>query len=158
MGRLIFLLLLAGLGYGAYTTGVWYDLTHDLRPEPGHAGYLTGPLHEGAWFATNQDDIKWYLDTTLKGPMGGDIMDSLQELVLAQKRGAIYQIAEKTKIQVMQNGDLSVHQVPFKIVKVRLTSGESNGCEGWVHRDDVVDTPLQEMFQGMRQSGQGRRK
>ena len=63
--------------------------------------------------------------------------------------GDLVKLAANTKARVAGVETVTVHSMPFQVVKVKILSGSNKGGVGWVERDNVIDTPMHELFQSM---------
>ena len=148
ISKMIMLLVIAALGWYAYTTGAYYSLTHGMQAEPKRACELCGPYRKGAFMAYEKDDADFILQTHIGTP--GDKLSSCNTLDAIVSEGRVALLPEHTQAVVETSGTRTLYGCIYPITKVKITNGEYQDQEGWVERENVIDNPIQQIYQAMR--------
>ncbi len=149
MARFLLFLILAAAFWWAYTTGIVDSITHEFKPKTGKKCCVVGPFSEdGVWLGETFDVAVRLIDSYIG--LRSDQLAGAFARAAMKREGEAVVIANGTKVQVEETRSGFIHRVPFKVVKVKLINGKYAGAHGWVRRDDVIDTPLQELYQKFR--------
>lgn len=148
MGRIIFLLLVVVLGYWCFTSGVIYNLTHQFEPEPQRAAVLHGPRKDGVKFAPVKENMQYVIDSKIGTP--GQRVEAMLRETAAMNQGLIGKFDENTPCKVIETSNITMYRTKYPIVKVAITGGEYKGSRAFVQREDVIDSPVMELFAAMR--------
>ena len=148
MGKILLFLILAGLGWYAYSNGIWYVCQHGGQPEPGRACEMVGPIKEGVNLALEQDDAKYMYDAQIGRPD----MKAASRYTLSQiiNEGRIVTVPDHSNVVVGETQFLTLYGNKYPVVHVDVTSGDLNGTSGWVERNNVLDNPVMQLYQFMR--------
>lgn len=147
-----FLLLLAFL-LAAWRTGCLESIRSGAVPESGRECIVAGPIpNKGVPVAVDPESLKKEMDTHVGGASSARLagVSGLQSLY---DDGQLATIADRSKVKIIENGQLRIDGVPYQIVKVRLLDGDNKGSTVWIERINLIDTPIQAVFQSLRTSG-----
>jgi hypothetical protein len=146
--RIIQLALICGIGWYVYESGIFYNLTHEMQPEVGRQCEVAGPIGEGVDACSAKDSMKWVIDAKIGTPQ--DKMAGRLRLERLKTTGEIATLADRTPVRVVENGTLHVLGYRYPLTQVEIAAGEYKGASAWVQREDVIDTPIQKIYQTMR--------
>jgi hypothetical protein len=141
--RVIWLAILAGAGWYTWKSGIYYSVTHSGEPEIGRICRICGLSGEGVYCAADQENLKYAIDATIGTP--GQRLESAASLVAVVNQGRLVKVADNTQVRVLENDKLSVLGFSYGVAKLEFIDGDYAGSSGWVLREDVVDTPIQEV-------------
>jgi hypothetical protein len=152
MERIIFWACLLAASWYLFTSGIAQAVVSGNVPQPGRECRLCGPKTGHVFLSLDKDQAALPIDATIGGKR--DRHPSQVALARGIVAGEVLCPADNTKARVLTNANLSLYGCPYQITKVKLLSGPFKGKSGWVMRQDVMDTPVQEVIQsGFRSSG-----
>lgn len=146
MGRLFFWSCIGLCLYYLQTTGILNAVMHGNVPETGRICEVAGPKGGKAFFSPNKEEMRWPIDATI-GFSLRDRRPGQARLNTALDTGLIINPANHTKIKVLGNHHVEVYKCWYRVVKVQILNGAYKGKKGWMLREDVIDTPLQQFIQ-----------
>lgn len=146
MGKFVFNLALLGLAWYLYSSGLLMAVLSGNVPEVGRTCQLWGPKNGQIYVALSRDDIKWPFDATI-GFTQRDRAPAQRELSVAVDAGKIICPSDHTAAKILATDKLHLYSCLYPITKVKILSGAYKGKVGWVQRENVIDTPLQELIQ-----------
>jgi hypothetical protein len=154
-GRLLFFILVLALLFAAWKTGVLESVCSGGVPEYGRECTVEGPVRaKGVPAAIDPETLAREIDTHVGGA-------SSERLALAMgvqslfDSGALAVVNDGSRVKVVENGSLTVQSMPYKTVKVRVLNGELKGQQLWIERVNLIDTPVQTLFQSLRRQQSG---
>lgn len=150
MLRLFFLAVIVAGIWWANNNGVLESLATNFTPKPGKKCEIAGPFGEGVWVGNSKDACALLIDSNLG--TAGDKLQGAANRAVAMKNGELAQIADHTKIEIIKNDKVKLYGNDHAVVEAKVLSGDLEGTTIWLCRDDVIDTPLQEWFQSLRQT------
>ena len=152
MGKLFFnLLLLAGLYY-LYDTGVLQALASGNVPQVGRKCEVCGPKGGYVYMALSKQYASYPIDAAI-GFSSRDRANAESALARAVESDIILTPDHHTKVEVLANDKAQLWGCTYRISKVEILEGEYKGKKGWVQREDVIDTPIQDIIQKNFRSG-----
>lgn len=146
MGKLFTYTLFAACFYYLYTSGVGMAILNGNIPVAGVKCEVQGPKNGQVYFASNKAELRWPIDAGI----GFSSRDRhAAQTILAGKinSGVIRFLSDHTQVQVQGSSKINVYSCPYRVVKVSILSGYLKGRQGWMLRDDVIDTPMQKLVQ-----------
>lgn len=156
--KIVFFILLLGGLYWAYQTGILDSLSSGNLPKIGKEVKLRSARKgAGIPIAGDKQTIARAIDSHL-GSESDKLVGGVQLAGLYQN-GELVKLPDDTKARVAERSTVKVQSMLFQIVKVRILSGNNKGAVGWVERENVIDTPLHELYQSVASgSGSDRRR
>ena len=148
MGRVVVIVVLLLAGWYCYKTGMFYVLSHDLQPEPNKVSELVGPVGTGVNMAFAEENAKYLIDTHIG--TAGQKLEAVQTLNAVIARGDAVNLDDHTKVKALESDKVKVYGCDYAVVQVEVVDGDHQGTNGWVERENVIDNPLQQLFQSMR--------
>jgi hypothetical protein len=142
------LAILGGLGWYFYTSGIFYNLTHEMQPELGRRCEVVGPIGEGVDAAGAKESLKYVIDAKI-GTASDKAAGRLTVAALKRK-GELATLADHTPVKIMESSKLPVLGYPYTLTRVEIIDGEYKGSAAWVQREDVIDSPIYQLHQSMR--------
>lgn len=155
--RLLGLILLAlGLVW-AYQTGILESISSGGEVKVGRTAKLCGPIKgSGVPAATDIESLAKEIDAHQGSDSDNPAV--LLETESLYRKGLLVKVPENTKVSILESSKVMAASFPHKIAKVRVLSGTERGTY-WVERENVIDTPLQEVMQLLRSNqSRSRRK
>jgi hypothetical protein len=146
--KLFYLCVLAGIGWYCQKSGILYNLTNDMQPEPGRECHIQGPVRAGVYVAGVKETMQFVIDSHI-GNANEKAM-ARASLNTLERRGELTTVDDGTAVTVIGNSKLKVLGFPYPLTQIEINSGSNAGSKGWVQREDVVDTPIQELYQNLR--------
>ena len=147
--RLIFLLLIGGALYWGYQNGSLESLRSGGVPQVGREAKLMGPVKgAGVDVCIDKHSISRAIDSHIGS--ASDRLAGAAEVAAMYRSDRAVNVADNTRVKVLEASSVKVGSIPYKITKVKILSGENKGGVGWTDRADVIDTPVQELYQSMR--------
>lgn len=156
VGKLFWLVVFVGLGWWCNKTGVIYNLTHSLQPEPGRECQVNGPIKSGVYIAPEKADMKFPIDAKIGTP--AQRLESRQTLRVIIDQAKVYELPESTKVKVIRSGFVELYKIKNPLVEISVLDGDYAGQTGWVERENVIDSPFMEAFQAMRAAAPAKRE
>lgn len=148
MGRLIMLAIICGIGWYCYNNGIWYNISHGGGPQPGIQGEVAGPVRDGVPMMYDPDEAKYMFDVHIGNTQ--QKWEAAINLDRLMKNGSGVELDEHTKVKVLDSGTIRFLGADYAIAEVEVLSGPNAGAKGWVERNNLIDTPLQQVYQAMR--------
>lgn len=148
LGRLIFLAVLIGLGWYAYDTGIWHGLQTGFEPEIGREGEMCGPHGGKLYMGTTRDSLGFVIGAAEMKSI--ERVEDAIKLKNALASGLVAEAENHAKVRVLANGRVVVYRAPFDLVQVQVLDGKYAGAIGWIRRENLLDTPLQQLFSKFR--------
>ncbi len=149
---LVILLILAGL-FGAWKSGALESIRSGGVPEYGRECTIDGPLkNKGVPAAIDPESLVREIDTHV-GSASSERLAGAMGLQSLLDSGELAIIPAKSKVRVVENGSVTVQGMPYNTVKVRILEGKLKDVELWIERINLIDTPIQVVFQAIRQQG-----
>lgn len=147
--KLMCLVLLVGALFWAYQNGVLDSISSGNVPKIGKEVKLVGPA-KGAGVPIGGD--RELISRSIDAHLGtqSDKLAGAMTMATLFRSGELVKLPDNTKARVAEIDTVRVQSMPFKVVRVKILSGSNKGASGWVERDNVIDTPLQELFQAFR--------
>ena len=145
MARILIILMIAGVIWYADTHDVAKDVAHLLSPKAGTKCELRGFFGECIYMGDDKPTMKTIVDSTIGNAQ--DRMQGAQTVATLIRNGDIMELDDHTKVQVIGNDNFILYGATHPIVKVKVLSGGYSGQTGWINRDDVIDSPLQDFYQ-----------
>jgi len=144
MGKILMLVVVAAIGWYCYDTGILTGLSNNFTPVPGKACELVGASNGKLYIAVSKDAITELIGV---GEMASvEKMDDAEKLANLLRSGLGAELPSPTKATIKDNAWVTVHGAPFHVTEVKLEDGEYSGHEVWTKRENVVDTPVQQLF------------
>lgn len=146
--KLFLLLMFAGIGWYCYDSGILHNLMHGMDPEPGRTCQVAGPIGEGSYLAADKDNLRHVIDSHI-----GTVQEKATGRIRVSglvRDGGLLVVEDHSSVKVLANGKLRVLGYSYPITKVEVQDGAAEGQSGWVQREDVIDTPIQQLYQSMR--------
>lgn len=150
MNRLISLLIIGVALYYGYQTGILESLISGFEPKVDKDVVLRGPLKEGVDVAASKETARVFIDSFIGRDFESRMAGGATRRHLLQT-GDVVKVAEKTKAKVMANSKVMCSGAMYPVTQVEILNGPAKGGVGWVDRWDVVDNPMLEFYQMMRQ-------
>lgn len=142
------LCIFGGLGWYCYQNGIVYSFMNEGKPEPGRACEVVGPIGEGVYAAPAKSDMQYVIDSHI-----GTVAEKAQGRMRVGglvRNGALILLDDHTPVKIVSNSTLRVLGFGYPLTGVEVTGGPQAGLAAWIQREDLVDTPLQQIYQSMR--------
>ena len=144
MGRILFVIIIAAIGWWCYETGIVYGIMHGFEPEPGRDCELVGPTNGALYVATSREALEFIISAAeIKSVNPMEDRGNVNEAIA---NGEVTAVPDGTRAKVVGSDWVHAGRVPYQATKVMILEGPTVGQEVWVRRDNVVDTPLQKVF------------
>lgn len=148
-GRLVLVLLVAAFVYYLNDSGLLTYCTNSGMPGKGRICTVAGPTGT-VYFSPTEFMTKFEIDSHIGTAQ--EKWAAHVQLARYVEQGEIFELSEGTKVQVLQTKRVLVQSAPHWITQVKLLGGELKGAQGWVNRADVIDCPVQQIYQSMRKT------
>lgn len=151
MGKFVFLVILAGITYYLHSTGILNSLDGENKAIEGKDCEIASPYSSGVYVGATKNLAAVPIDATI----GTEYLRAPAKIELSRclRNGSIIKVADRTKVRVLKNDKVKLYAIPHQLVKVKLLSGDYKGSLGWVERDRVIDTPLQQVYHQLLKPG-----
>lgn len=148
MFKILMLILIAAAGWYCYDTGILEGLGNNFTPKAGKTCELVAPAGGKLYVAVSQEMLGNVIG--LAEMKSIERIDDQEKLQYILSRGYATAIPDHTKAIILGNAWITVHRAPFHVNQVKLLDGEFAESKVWVRRDNVVDTPVQQLFKAFR--------
>jgi hypothetical protein len=135
----------------AWKTGILESIRSGATPETGRECYIDGPQKaKGVTVAIDPESLGREIDTHV-GVASSERLAHAMGLKALFESGELAMVPPHTKVRVIENGSVTLDNLPCATVKVKLLEGTNKNAEVWVERANLIDTPIQSMIQSLRQ-------
>lgn len=148
MTRLTGIIVFIALAAYLHSSGLLFNITHDLQPETGRQCEVRGAAGHGCNLAYKKDDVKSIIDTRIGTPMDRAASEKVLNSMIRDEQ--VVHIPEFAEVKVLGAGFVTLYGCRYAVAKVQVVSGAAADTTGWVERENVLDSPLFALYHSMR--------